>query len=151
MSGLALKFTSLLVRTIAKPIGNAIKRQAKDHERFRRLCINFAQKMHSSEIKLRMSLLGENKIKVKPLTDNKAIEQGATFISEFFIFSVAGSLIFYESYRSRKKATSERDALADDITLLQSEMEKIKNKLEDINVKLVDYKVSESPSETATK
>ena len=80
------------------------------------------------------------------MNDNKAIEQGATFISEFFIFSVAGSLIFYESYRSRKKATSERDALADDITLLQSEMEKIKNKLEDINVKLVDYKVSESPS-----
>ena len=61
MSGLALKFTSLLVRTIAKPIGNAIKRQAKDHERFRRLCINFAQKMHSSEIKLRMSLLGKIK------------------------------------------------------------------------------------------
>ncbi|CAX42841.1 optic atrophy 3 family protein, putative [Candida dubliniensis CD36] len=151
MSGLALKFTSLLVRTIAKPIGNAIKRQAKDHERFRRLCISFAQKMHSSEIKLRMSLLGENKIKVKPLNDNKAIEQGATFISEFFIFSVAGSLIFYESYRSRKKATNERDALADDITSLQSEIEKINNKLEDINIKLIDYKVSASSSETAPK
>lgn len=132
-----------MVRTIAKPIGNAIKSQAKEHERFRKLCIKFAQSMHSTEIKLRMSLLGENKIRVKPLNDNKAIEQGATFISEFFIFSVAGSLILYESYRSRKKASNERDALADDITVLQSEIEYIKTKLGDINIKLDDYKVPE--------
>ncbi|RCK59683.1 OPA3-like protein [Candida viswanathii] len=143
MSGIALKITSLLVRTIAKPIGNAIKAQAREHERFRKLCIKFAQSMHSTEIKLRMSLLGENKIRVKPLNDNKAIEQGATFISEFFIFSVAGSLILYESYRSRKKASNERDALADDIAVLQSEIEYIKTKLGDINIKLDDYQVPE--------
>ena len=49
----------------------------------------------------------------------------------------------YESYRSRKKASSERDALADDITVLQSEIEYIKSKLGDINIKLDDYKVPE--------
>ncbi|EMG46206.1 hypothetical protein SBY92_000937 [Candida maltosa Xu316] len=141
MSGLALKFTSLLVRTIAKPIGNAIKAQAREHERFRNICIKFAQSMHSTEIKLRMSLLGETKIRVKPLNDNKAIEQGATFISEFFIFSVAGSLIMYEAYRSRKKASSERDALADDISVLQNEIEYIKSKLGEINIKLDDYQI----------
>ncbi|CAI5758681.1 unnamed protein product [Candida verbasci] len=146
MSGIALKLTSLLVRTIAKPIGNAIKLQAKNHETFRKGCITFAQTLHSTEIKLRMHLLGEKKLKIRPLNDNKAIDQGATFISEFFIFSVAGSLILYESYRSRKKASDERDALADDISVLQNEIEYLKLKLKDFNIKLDDYKVPDGYS-----
>lgn len=139
MSGIALKLTSLLVRTVAKPIATAIKTQAKDHEKFRKTCIKIAQTIHHTDLRLRMSLLNEKKIKIRPLNDNKAIENGATFISEFFIFSVAGSLIFYESYRSRKKASDERDALSDDIAALQSEIEYIKDKLDTYNIKLDDY------------
>ncbi|EGW31548.1 uncharacterized protein SPAPADRAFT_72332 [Spathaspora passalidarum NRRL Y-27907] len=141
MSSIALKLTSLLVKTVAKPMANAIKRQAKEHETFRNICIRMAQTLHSGELRLRMSLLGEKKIRVRPLNDTKAIEQGANFISEFFIFSVAGSLIFYESYRSRKKASEARESLADDISVLQSEIEYIKTKLGDINIKLDDYVV----------
>lgn len=143
MSGIALKITALLVRTILKPISKAISTQAKNNETFRKYCISFANKLHKTDVKLRMNLLGEKKIRVRPLNDNKAIEQGAAFISETFIFSVAGGLIFYEAYRSRKKASDQRDALADDITILQNEIEYIKSKLKDMNVKLDDYKVPE--------
>lgn len=143
MSGIALKLTSLLVRTVAKPIATTLKQQAKNHESFKNACIRIAQTMHHTDIRLRMSLLGEKKIKIRPLNDNKAIENGATFLSEFFIFSVAGSLIFYESYRSRKKASNEKDALFDDISTLQSEIEYIKEKLIENNFKLDDYKIPE--------
>lgn len=143
MSGIALKITALLVRTILKPISKAISTQAKNNETFRKYCISFANRLHKTDVKLRMNLLGEKKIRVRPLNDNKAIEQGAAFISETFIFSVAGGLIFYEAYRSRKKASDERDALADDITILQNEIEYIKTKLRDLNIKLDDYKVPE--------
>ncbi|CAD1809639.1 Optic atrophy 3 protein (OPA3) family protein [Candida parapsilosis] len=143
MSGIALKLTALLVRTISKPISKAISTQAKNNETFRKYCISFANKLHKTDVKLRMNLLGEKKIRVRPLNDNKAIEQGAAFISETFIFSVAGGLIFYEAYRSRKKASDQRDALADDITILQNEIEYIKTKLSDLNIKLDDYKVPE--------
>lgn len=143
MSGIALKFTSLLVRTVAKPIANTIKAQAKEHEKFKKVCINIAQTVHSTDLKLRMSLLGEKKIKIRPLNDKKAIENGANFISEFFIFSVAGSLIMYESYRSRKKAADQRDALADDISALQDEIEYIKKKLSEYNLRFDDYKLPE--------
>ncbi|KAK6464673.1 optic atrophy 3-like protein, partial [Scheffersomyces coipomensis] len=122
MSGIALKLTSLLVRTVAKPIATALKTQAKEHEFFKRACIGIAQTVHTTDLTLRMSLLGEKRIKIRPLNDTKAVENGANFLSEFFIFSVAGSLIFYESYRSRKKASDERDAIADDINVLQSEI-----------------------------
>lgn len=129
MSGIALKVTFLLVRTIAKPIATTIKAQAKEHEAFRKSCIRIAQTLHSTDLKLRMSLLGEKKIKIRPLNDNKAIENGANFLSESFIFSVAGFLIFYEGYRSRKKASDQRDAMTDDITLLQGEIDLIKSQL----------------------
>ena len=51
--------------------------------------------------------------KVKPLSEAKAIESGANFISETFLFSVAASLIFFESWRSRRKETTRRDDVAD--------------------------------------
>ncbi|KAI5953510.1 hypothetical protein KGF54_002882 [Candida jiufengensis] len=122
-------------------MSKAISASAQANPTFKALCISFANGLHKTDVKLRMNLLGEKKIRVRPLNDNKAIEQGATFISEFFIFSVAGSLIFYEAYRSRKKASNERDAIADDISILQNEIEYIKQKLGDINIKLDDYKI----------
>lgn len=90
-----------------------------------------------------MSLLGEKKIKIRPLNDTKAIDQGATFLSELFIFSVAGSLILYESYRSRKKASDQRDAVADDISVLQYEIEYMKTKFQELDVKFDDFKLPE--------
>lgn len=143
MSGIALKLTSLLIRTVAKPIATGLKQQAKEHDKFRLACIRIAQTIHSTDLRLRMSLLGEKKIKIRPLNDNKAIDNGATFILEFFIFSVAGLLIFYEAYRSRKKALDERNALADDISTLQDEIVYIKNKLKEHNIRLDDYKLPE--------
>lgn len=139
MSGIALKLTSLLVRTVAKPIATTLKGHAKNHEFFRNGCIRIAQTIHLTDVRLRMRLLGEQKIKVRPLNDTKAIEQGANFLSELFIFSVAGGLIFYESYRSRKKAADEKESLADDISTLQDEIEYIKKKLQQYNFKVDDY------------
>ncbi|CUM56262.1 uncharacterized protein AC631_03926 [Debaryomyces fabryi] len=138
MSGLTLKFTSLLIRTVAKPISNSIKAQAKEHEHFRRNCIRFAQMMHHADLKMRMNLLGEKKIKIRPLNDNKAIEKGANFLSEMFVFSVAGSLIFYESYRSRKKTNLEKSNVQDDITFLQDEIVALQQELEDVKSKLAN-------------
>lgn len=139
MSGIALKLTSLLVRTVAKPVANVIKAQAKEHEFFRQTCIRIAQTAHLTDLRLRMSLLGEKRIKIRPLNDKKAVENGANFMSEFFIFLVAGSLILYETYRSRKKASDEKDQLADDISTLQSEIMFIKEKLESMDVKFDDW------------
>lgn len=130
MSGIALKLTSLLVRTVAKPISVALKAQAKEHEAFRAACIRVAQAVHSTDVKLRMRLLGENKIKVRPLNDKKAVENGANFLLEFFIFLVAGSLILYESYRSRVKTQNEKLTVKNDISDLQDDIIEVKNLVE---------------------
>lgn len=129
MSGIALKVTSLLVRTVAKPIANGLKAQAKNNEGFRNACIRIAQTVHSTDVRLRMKLLGENKIKVRPLNDKKAIDSGANFLLETFIFTVAGLLIFYESYRSRRKLAAEKRNVKNDISELQDDIEEVKSLL----------------------
>ena len=53
------------------------------------------------------------KPRIRPLSEAKAIESGATFISEAFLFGVAGSLIIFESWRSRRKENSRRGDVAD--------------------------------------
>lgn len=133
MSGIALKLTSLLVRTVAKPVALAIKVQAKEHDSFKNVCIQIAQTVHRTDVQLRMRLLGENKIKIRPLNDKKAVENGANFISEAFIFSVAGLLILYESFRSRAKANSEKQTVKSDISVLQEELSEVKDLLENLN------------------
>jgi hypothetical protein len=46
--------------------------------------------------------------RIRPLSEAKAIESGANFISESFLFLVAGGLILFESWRSRRKESTRR-------------------------------------------
>jgi hypothetical protein len=57
--------------------------------------------------------------KIRPLSEAKAIESGATFISETFLFTVAASLIVFESWRSRRKEGARRDDVADRLNDLE--------------------------------
>ncbi|RHZ47814.1 class I myosin myoA [Aspergillus thermomutatus] len=170
---LTLKLSSLVIRTLSKPIANQIKAQAREHERFRRICVAMAQGLHRIDMRLRLGNLRDNaaaqrraaaeaqvrkhkptsptvkteaetkaeeeavaKAKaaaseaakpaptphIRPLSESKAIESGATFISETFLFLVAGGLIVYESWRSRRKETTRReDVEARLVELEQSE------------------------------
>ncbi|KAL4790476.1 optic atrophy 3 protein-domain-containing protein [Aspergillus venezuelensis] len=160
---LTLKLSSLAIRTLSKPIANQIKAQAREHERFRRICISMAQGLHRLDMRLRLGTIRDNaaamrrataeaelrkhkpssptvktqadtkaeeealaKVKaaasesdkpaprphIRPLSESKAIESGATFISETFLFMVAGGLILFESWRSRRKENTRRDDVA---------------------------------------
>ncbi|OJJ63052.1 hypothetical protein ASPSYDRAFT_146079 [Aspergillus sydowii CBS 593.65] len=160
---LTLKLSSLAIRTLSKPIANQIKAQAREHERFRRICISMAQGLHRLDMRLRLGTIRDNhaatrraaaeaelrkhkptsptvktqaeakaeeeaiakakaaaseaekpapKPHIRPLSESKAIESGATFISEGFLFLVAGGLILFESWRSRRKENTRRDDVA---------------------------------------
>jgi len=59
--------------------------------------------------------------KIKPLSETKAIETGANFISETFLFGVAASLIIFESWRSGRKERTRRDKVAEQLADLEEE------------------------------
>ncbi|GES64892.1 OPA3 domain protein [Aspergillus terreus] len=167
---LTLKLSSLVIRTLSKPIANQIKAQAREHERFRRVCVSMAQGLHRLDMRLRLGTLRDTAASqrraqaeaavrkhkptsptvkteaeakaeeeaiarakaaaeeaakpaprphIRPLSESKAIESGATFISETFLFLVAGGLIVFESWRSRRKETTRREDVASRLAELE--------------------------------
>ncbi|EPS38411.1 hypothetical protein H072_7859 [Dactylellina haptotyla CBS 200.50] len=229
MSTIAIKFTSLAVRTLAKPIANSIKQQAKEHPRFRAICIGIAQAVHRTDMRIRLNLLRDSsviekaeeaeerrksadKVKegkesivkqasdalkdsknvsvktsntntfdtispssllaasevdtpptlppkkkkpstphIRPLSDSKAIENGANFISEFFLFSVAGGLILFETLRNRKKEMDRRDEVADKLAALEEVDEIWRRKVEMLERRLDQAGIKRVPELPPTK
>lgn len=139
------------LRILSCLLQNTIKGQAKQHPRFRKVCIGFAQWVHRTDYYLRMRVLGENATKIRPLNDTRAIETGANILSEGFIFSVAGGLILFESVRARNKELARRESIADDITTLQDELEFLKRNLKQQRIIIEDYKVPQELNPSVLK
>ncbi|GAB7363545.1 hypothetical protein MBLNU230_g3812t1 [Neophaeotheca triangularis] len=184
---LTFKLASLAIRTVAKPIGNQIKKQASEHDGFRRLCINGAQRLHRIDMRMRLGILhdtaaqermhareerkaeekrraaetptvlteaqlkardaewdksqqgnGEkkeeshkpHKVKIRPLSEGKAIELGANFFSEAFIFAVAAGLLIFDSWRARRKESARRDDVAERLDDLETEVDRLRTRYE---------------------
>lgn len=128
MSAIAYKLGALLVRQVTRPMANILKRQAKEHRLFKEMCIALAQRMHIADIVLRSKLTPSKFSKtIRPLNDEKAVENGATLLSEAFVFSVTGTVVVWETLRQRQKELDRRDQVTQDINFLQSEIEELKS------------------------
>ncbi|KAF1946316.1 hypothetical protein EJ02DRAFT_450755 [Clathrospora elynae] len=186
---LTLKVTSLFVRTLAKPMANVIKRNAHDHERFRKVCVKFAQGLHRIDMRMRLGLLQDTAVidrqikkevalaeaarkkaaaptvmteaemkvdealtekereaikkkteerikpRIRPLSEQKAIEMGANFAAETFIFAVGIAVILFEQWRQRRKARNARDDIREDLEEVQNELKAIKAEFEEYKAK----------------
>jgi len=117
-----VKIGTLLIKTLAKPISSRIKTQAREHERFRNLCVSLAQTIYRYEIRLRTGLLGEappSSRHVRPLSETRAIENGANFLAEGFLFAITAALIVGESWRSSRSEARRRAGVGDALDELQ--------------------------------
>ncbi|GAM33776.1 OPA3 domain protein [Talaromyces pinophilus] len=195
---LTLKLSSLVIRTLSKPIANSIKAQAREHERFRRLCVSMAQTIHRIDMRLKLGLLRDtaaieeraakeaaeaaarrhrSKVptakteaeiqaekaeteeakkkaieevkakplpRIRPLSESKAIDSGANFISETFLFLVAGGLIVFESWRSRRKETSRRSDVQDRLVELEESEKAARRALGILEKELLELRAQQS-------
>ena len=82
--------------------------------------------------------------KIKPLSEAKAIESGANFISETFLFGVAAGLIFFESFRSRRKETNRRDDVADRLSDLEDSERAARKALVELEREVLRYRAKEN-------
>ena len=67
----------------------------------------------------------QQKVKIRPLSDARAIELGANFFSEAFIFAVAVALLLLENYRSSRKSSQRRDEVAERLEALEATVERL--------------------------
>ncbi|KAI0927819.1 hypothetical protein AcW1_005239 [Taiwanofungus camphoratus] len=113
-----------------KPISSQIKTQAKQHETFRSFCANLAQRMYRGEVNLRTNLLGEPAKHVRPLSETKAIENGANALAEGFLFGVAALLIVGETWRSSRSQSKRRDSVDDQLEDLQTKLSQLAERVD---------------------
>ena len=88
---------------------------------------------------------------IRPLSESKAIESGASFLSEAFLFVVAGGLIVFESWRSRRKETTRREDVESRLIELEESEKAARRGLaalekELLQLKAKDNKLLKSPS-----
>lgn len=106
---------------------------------------------------IKKKLEERTKPRIRPLSEQKAIETGANFASETFIFAVGIGVIVFEQWRQRRKAKTARDDIREDLEELQLELKAVKAELEEWRTKhpepapsklLGFWKGSGKPSET---
>lgn len=217
---LTLKLSSLAIRTLSKPIAvrlisrvllalnsqadapqNQIKAQAREHERFRHVCVSMAQALHRFDMRLRLGSIhdttasqkkaaAEAEVKkhlptsptaktqaqskaeeeaiakaqaaadeaakprhyrIRPLSESKAIESGANFISETFLFLVAGGLIVFESWRSRRKESTRREGVEDRLSELEQSERTAREALVALEAELLALKAKHGESQNGTR
>ncbi|KAJ3537062.1 hypothetical protein NM688_g6741 [Phlebia brevispora] len=102
------------------------------HETFRNLCVGLAQRMHRAEVELRTKLLGEPAKHVRPLSETRAIDNGANAIAEGFLFTVAAALIIGETWRSSRNQTKRREGVDDRLDELQSSIQQLSKRVDDL-------------------
>lgn len=72
----------------------------------------------------------QHRPKIKPLSEARAIELGANFFSEAFIFGVAVGLLVWDNWRSRAKESARRDDVADRLEALEADVEALRKELD---------------------
>lgn len=75
------------------------------------------------------------KPRIRPLSEQKAIEMGANFAAETFIFAVGIGVIVFEQWRQRRKARNARDDIREDLEEMQNELRAVKAELEEFKAR----------------
>jgi len=73
-----------------------------------------------------------SKPRIRPLSEAKAIEMGANFVAESFIFAVGISVIVFEQWRQRRKARNQRDDIREDLEELKEGFKSMRAEVEQL-------------------
>ncbi|PSR70886.1 hypothetical protein PHLCEN_2v13248 [Hermanssonia centrifuga] len=89
--------------------------------------------MHRAEAELRTRLLGEPAKHIRPLSETRAIDNGANALAEGFLFGVAALLIIGETWRSSRSQTKRREGVDDRLDELQISLQSLAERVETLS------------------
>jgi len=134
MAGLPLlKLSTLLVKTIAKPVAARMKVEASRRPAFHDICTSLGQRMHYLSSRLNVFASGYKFVGVKPLAVEQALNDGIGTISEALVLSISASVIIIEYRKSEAKAAKKSEIAAKEKS---HEEEKLLNRFQAIEDRL---------------
>lgn len=87
----------------------------------------------------------KRKPKIRPLSEAKAIETGANFFSEMFIYMVGVGLIGFEYFRSKSKESNRREDVTDRLGELEESEKAARRALVDLERELIRLRSEKEP------
>lgn len=100
------------MKTLAKPLAARLKVEAKHYPSFYKLCISSGQFAHQITSRLNVIASGYKVIRINPVAEEEALDLGISFLSESFVFAVAGTIIVVEYTRNEIKKAEDAKQLA---------------------------------------
>ena len=128
-----LKLVGLLVKTLAKPISKRLKHDCSRYEFTQNLLVGIGRGTHAITSRMTIWSAGYKVRSINPLEREEALNRGAEFLSESFVFLVGGTVIVLEYNRNREK---ERVLEAARHNELVQETEKLQIKLNAVDERL---------------
>ncbi|KAL2466599.1 Optic atrophy 3 protein (OPA3) [Abeliophyllum distichum] len=132
------KLGTLALKTLCKPIGKRIKKEAGLNPKFRHSIINIAQANHRFTTTVQRRIYGHaTDVAIRPLNEEKAVQAAADLLGELFVFSVAGAAVIFE-VQSRSRAEARKEELR------RKELEAMKQRDEDLarEVELLKHRIA---------
>ena len=122
------KLAFLAVKQVAKPISKVLKNGAINSKIIRNYFIMpVAQGVNWVDVKVKTTLMGAVQAKVHRLNENVAVEYGAEFISETFLYILGATIALYEYSRSVAKEERKEQKIKDDSERMKGELDKLQN------------------------
>eukprot|EP00546_Thalassionema_frauenfeldii_P019384 CAMPEP_0178907832 /NCGR_PEP_ID=MMETSP0786-20121207/7589_1 /TAXON_ID=186022 /ORGANISM="Thalassionema frauenfeldii, Strain CCMP 1798" /LENGTH=153 /DNA_ID=CAMNT_0020579673 /DNA_START=55 /DNA_END=513 /DNA_ORIENTATION=+ len=130
----ASKILSLVLKTLSKPLSKHVKHQFAKNEYTQGFLVGIGQGTHQVTSRLTMWSSGYKVRSIHPLEEKDAMKNGAEFVGEAFVLSVATGVAIWEYNRSSEsnrrkeeqklaKAKAERDALNAQLVKLTKRLE----------------------------
>eukprot|EP00898_Chlorokybus_atmophyticus_P000199 jgi/Chlat1/117/Chrsp1S03217 len=134
------KLGTLVIRTLSKPLAQRVKKEAVNRPGFRKVIVGFAQAYHRINVRLARQLYGgqEAQEQIRPLNEERAIQNAADFIGETVIFSIASGVVLFEYNRSSQKERRKDDQLRQDREAVRAQVD-----LQEQQVKQLQQRVAE--------
>lgn len=105
-----LKIGGLLIKTLSKPLTTRLKKEAKRFQNFSKVCVATGQLTHQISSRFTAMAQGYKVKEINPLADEEALARGISFLSETFLFLIAGGIIVIEFNRSEEKNALKAEA-----------------------------------------
>jgi hypothetical protein len=99
-----LKLSTLLVKTVAKPLGKYLKNESKYYPWLDRTLCKFANAIHYTNVRVNVLASGYKFVSLRRLPHDKALSDGVSIFSEGLVLGVSGVVILVESARSAAKS-----------------------------------------------
>lgn len=151
----SFKIFSLVVKALSKPVANRIKAAAAEGLTMRAFCEHSGRIAYRFSVRLNAQVMGTKVTEITPLSEKKAVKQGAEVLSETLLIGVAGLLVLWEydrkerdSVKSKAKAkalhAAEQDAWERRFKTVDAEVEAIMESRDELMRELRDLRIEVS-------